>query len=375
MCALNLDYEVSPLTTASLSSRERHRCWIEKRLQTASAEILYTAYPDEARPLVMKILRDYKDTRYDLQSPEVRRRCQLEALHRNRVFTPEVYKGVARVVFTSPWQDYIEVSDIISDPAEAALNQEMDGEYALVMDRLPEERRLDYLLVEDEAAVEGYLHSLMTYLAEIHEYHSPPLSFDDGVLWGSPQQLHEKLLHNLALLDLILETDAYVGQEERINCLKAQLLDMFAQYRDSGLFDRRVHDGFIRKCHGDVKALNLWMIPDISQSSNEYQVKLLDAIDFTQLYCNIDILSDFAMLAVDIECRVSNPRLVENMIDRYLQLTDQDTTEARAVLQYYQIEKALVTAAITILYSPAPHLGNKYLQVAERCLHHLLLPC
>src|SRR5712675_1768168 len=40
--------------------------------------------------IVIKILSKYKDTRYDLSTIDRRQCCQLEALLRNRTFSPEV---------------------------------------------------------------------------------------------------------------------------------------------------------------------------------------------------------------------------------------------------------------------------------------------
>jgi hypothetical protein len=61
-------------------------------------------------------------------------------------------------------------------------------------------------------------------------------------------------------------------------------------------------------------------------------VKLLDAIDFNPLFCNIDILSDFAMLVIDVWARTWSATLAHRMIDNYLQLTHQDDMLPRPYL-------------------------------------------
>ena len=48
---------------------------------------------------------------------------------------------------------------------------------------------------------------------------------------------------------------------------------------------------------------------------SQLSVKLLDAIDFNPLFNNIDILSDFAMLAIDVWARTQSVTFACRMID------------------------------------------------------------
>src|SRR5205807_9328190 len=71
------------------------------------------------------------------------------------------------------------------------------------------------------------------------------------------------------------------------------------------LFKRRYQNGHIKRCHGDLKATNLWVRPaqTIFLGLKKYpqQLLALDCIDFNPEFCHIDTLSDVAMLAIDIE--------------------------------------------------------------------------
>jgi len=114
------------------------------------------------------------------------------------------------------------------------------------------------------------------------------------------------------------------------------------------------------------------MPDDTDDRQQNLSVKLLDAIDFNPLFRNIDILSDFAMLVIDVRARTWSDTFARIMIDDYLQLTQQDDTPARNILEFYLVEKAIVAAAINILFDNQLELGLRLLQLAQEHLEHLL---
>src|SRR5579884_4022355 len=370
-CSANLSaVKVQERITGPLapSVREGHYYFIEKQFHSESAWIVF-AHAFSNEPYVLKILRGYRDTRYDLSTPDKRRQCQLEALQKNRMFTPDTYKELALV---RDWKDghYILTGDILEHPTHEMLESRPDAEYALIMKRLPDERRLDNLLNQCGITLYDDLCMLTSYLAEMHGRLELPDDTPVNPFWGSPQQLEDKLWHNLELLHLILASGQYHYLQESIFRLHSGLLEVFSQCRSAGFFEQRQREKAIRNCHGDIKALNLWILPAASQGSSSpcHRVKLLDAIDFNPTYCNIDTLSDFVMLAIDIETR-TNPLLADSLVDYYLTLTKQDNEAARTVLAYYRIEKAIVGAAISIVYDNLPELGLRLLDVAQRHLN------
>jgi len=133
----------------------------------------------------MKILREYKDTRYSLETVEKRQRCQLEAIRRNRLFTPEVYVGLGRIDYFELEQGKFHISEVIKSPTQADIscldlqrgsfsikeiisNPTKDmldpgAEYALVMEELPQPRKLAHLLEQGD---ESLLQQLTRLLIE-----------------------------------------------------------------------------------------------------------------------------------------------------------------------------------------------------------------
>src|SRR5713226_5300184 len=91
-----------------------HCCYeIEDTRLSECALILFARDTAESKRVVMKLLRDYADTRYSLNTLERRQQCQLEALERNKVFTPDVYQGLARADYFDLPQGTFPVSEII----------------------------------------------------------------------------------------------------------------------------------------------------------------------------------------------------------------------------------------------------------------------
>ena len=110
------------------------------------------------------MLRSYQDTRYSLKTLEKRQQCLLEGLERNRIFTPELYLGLAPVHHLDVAQGTIYIGEAIEYPTQMLL--ESDTEYVLLMRPQEQENRLDYLLEKQET---GSLIPLAEYVAGIHK--------------------------------------------------------------------------------------------------------------------------------------------------------------------------------------------------------------
>lgn len=347
------------------------RYTITNRQASESAWIFFTSDPVTFKPLVMKVLRPYSDTRYNLLDVTARQQCQLEAYQQNCIFTPEVYVGLARLHNQPFEEDHILIGEIIQHPTQATLEQ--DAEYALIMERLPDDRRLDQLVKGDEHVVQDFLYTLTSHIAYLHTYRTPSLTKEESTYWGGYAKIQHKLEENLAFLALVLDKVNSSSMKTTIERLTTGLREIFTEERFAYHLEQRVQAGYIKRCHGDIKSLNIWVMPDGTDDQLQHlPVKLLDAIDFNPLFRNIDILSDFAMLAIDVWARTWPATFARSMINDYLQLTQQDDTPTRNIFEFYLVEKAIVAAAINILFDNQLELGLRLLQLAEEHVEHLL---
>src|SRR6266567_3524907 len=183
---------------------------IESRKKSETSLVLFTHHEITKKPLVIKVLNKYKDTSYSLETTEERQQCQLEALRSNRLFTPEVYLGLASVLKAD--LNRIVVGEVIVKPTRIMLDPNAD--YALLMRTLPENRRLDKLLEDKRMSHERGL-LLTKRVTEIHRNLEPVVtSYGGDIQWGSCEQLQKKLVHNLEFSDAVMAA----SENEQYSC-------------------------------------------------------------------------------------------------------------------------------------------------------------
>ena len=186
-------------------------------------------------------------------------------------------------------------------------------------------------------------------------------------------------MHNFALafptLDVSNTTSRGYFSEMRnaFIRLRDQLLHAFTYYPYQRFFEQRIQQQRIKRCHGDLKAQNILIAQYKPWNDGDLwrRIWILDTIDFNPSYSNIDVLSDLAMLIIDVQVRMKTPWLADFMVDEYLSVTKQQDEVSRFVLSYYLVEKAFVGAAISIVYDNLPDLGWGYLEVAKMRMEDL----
>lgn len=330
------------------------------------------------RDIVIKRLRPFEDYRYKLKEPQERQRCLLEGLEWNRKFTNGVYLGLARVYDWKLEQRKIGLGKIAINPTFDKLDRE--DEYVLIMRKLPKEDRLDCLLKGTTISKQrAYVGLLATYVANMHRQLNSLVNADE--YWGNSNQLKTKLAENIESVEKpvgvqtdILKSDLYKRLRSAAVRLRNELLPLFENDEYPRYFEQRVLQHYIKRCHGDLKARNIWIVsPEPARIKQIPEgVCILDAIDFNSSFCNIDTLSDFAMLAVDFQIRARYPLIANNLIEEYLYLTDQTDKVSRLILRYYMIEKAFVGALVSILYDDEPLFGARYLQATHENLQRFV---
>ncbi len=334
---------------------------------------------------VFKILQSYEDRRYSLKSRSNRQASLIEGLSWNRIFAQKIHLGLARFCDWNQAKSEIGIGAIVVNPIQNKLDP--NAEYVLVMRTLPKYNRLDYLLKgKNTSFLQDFESNLTQFLLHIHSSPLFPVVSSQGEdAWGSINQLRNKLTHNFEIVEnpivadrAILKTKQYQLLLSTCNDLKETVLPIFNHERYQKYFEERIEKQQIKRCHGDLKARNIWIMPEASSYSKfKGGVNVLDAIDFNPDYCNIDTLSDFAMLIADIYARTNSQNVVNRISSDYLKLTHQEDEASRFVLSYYLMEKAFVGAYVSILYDGSLGLGGAYLDATKKYLVELkhLMTC
>lgn len=303
----------------------------------------------------------------------------LEGLAFNRKFAPHVYLGVIPMnsivspqMRTRSIEHRLLMENLIEEPNKSNLRQGVD--YWLVMKQLKEKWRLDRQLGPNKLGTkEG-----MEFLAqEVARMHRELESAVDEL--ARPIYLPLKLTLNACLfndtLKYLKEEGSDIVPYEGIGECMEQECQRLISY-----FEERYRTGHVKRCHGDLKTINMWISPSrfplFSRKILPKQLLALDCIDFNPaLYC-IDTLSDVAMLAVDMEVRLAGTQskhftqyLVQHFLNTYLDRTGENQTQenrviASTLLEYYMTEKAMACAHLFVMYNKSIELGKKYLDIA-----------
>lgn len=385
---------LSALLSANLSSKPSYQGQgqqyeIRYFQRSVSAWILFVRNKTGRR--VLKLLCDYKDIRYELETPQKRLNCQIEAFRCNSAFSPESYFGLARITDFDASNQTISISEISTDFCHNRLTP--DGEYALVMCQLHSHRRLDYLLANEyytTTELEALAPYLTNHIVQMHKS-LPHLLDTEIVKWGSFDQIRSKLIHNLTLAHpinpinlgypLSEQATGWLQVKSRFEEIEKALKALFTRENYKEYAASRIAGKHIKKCHADLKGPNMWVCENdydpLKEPPEFTSVSVIDAVDFNAMYSNIDTLSDFATLAIDIQTRIQQgtPNFAEDiarqMVDMYLAQMNQENEAARAMIHFYLVEKAYIGAAISIVYDDLPDLGLRFLNVAEKQLASL----
>lgn len=194
--------------------------------------------------------------------------CERELLLNNR-FTKGLYLGVVpvRQHGSEIWVDGIEGKVI---------------DYAIKMKRLKDDRQMHRMLEHHQVTLK-HIGDIASTLRKFHQQttviHRP---FDRAVFasrFNDLQSLSDFIGTALGsasaniIANAVLNSDAFLNEHQ-------------------GLFSRRVDDGWVRDCHGDLHSRNIFLYA---------RPILFDCIEFNDEFRQIDILDELAFFCMDLE--------------------------------------------------------------------------
>lgn len=345
-----------------------HSHLIEGQVVSPATRVIFTRNMSTSRPVCLKMWLPCNNGVYNTEDETSCWEYLLEGLEFNRRFARKVYLGIASVEQVN--EDRIRRGRLIKRPQKSELKPGV--QYALVMQCLDESWRLDHLLSEGKLNTKSGIEFLAKEIANMHRQ---LMLSPEGR--GNPESIASKLALNRRLFDealkLLAHNDEGVNKYRCIGGLMAQFCRDYSEH-----FDQRYRNGHIKRCHGDLKATNLWIRPErpLFWGLKKYppQLLALDCIDFRPEFCHIDTLSDIALLAIDIEMqltdwsesvdRSSAQHIASYFLYTYLHEVQEDNETAWPLLEYYMTEKSMVSGYMNILYGDSSILGKRYLEIA-----------
>ena len=262
---------------------------------------------------ILKLKKPVRLPFLDFTTVEARRRACLEEVRANRRLSPDVYLGVADVVLTGDSSDIGVRGDVL--------------DHAVVMRRLPDERRLGRLVVEGAEDLGPALRALAGDLAGFHAGARRGRAVDEAARTEALAGIWRRCIDAMAPWGGRLVDAATLAEVDR-------LATRYLQGRGP-LFERRIAEGRICDGHGDLLADDVFLLVD--------GPRVLDCIEFDPALRHVDVVADVAFLAMDLE-RLGAPQLAGGFLEAYQEAAGERFPET--LLHHYLGERAAVRAEV-----------------------------
>ncbi len=247
----------------------------------------------------------------DFTTPELRREFCLAELELNRRLAPSVYRSVEPVVCREGRLALGGEGEVVD---WAVVMRQMDGR--LLGPAVLERGELDRRRVD----------RLVDLLVPFYREAATGPGVDE---YGRPESIRVNTDENFA------QTEAFVGvalSRSRYERIVAFTDDFLSSRRE--LLERRVAEGRIRECHGDLHLGNIVF---------EEPPVIFDCIEFNRRFRCSDVAVDLAFLVMDLDFR-GCPELARRVVERYVELSgDRELPE---LLPFYCCYRAYVRGKI-----------------------------
>jgi len=235
--------------------------------------------------------------------------------------------------------DYLEVVPIVGRQGQIHLGGKGEIiEYAVKMKQLPADRMMDKLLPQN-LVTEQMMVRVAEKLAAFHHKArtSPKIS-----AYGKPEAIKINTDENFA------QTERYIGVS-----ITAQIYHQIKSYTNNfaesnkSLFDKRVKDGRIRDCHGDLHAAHVCLADGIC---------IFDCIEFNDRFRYGDVASEVAFLAMDLD-RFRHADLSQAFVNAYIRFSRDE--ELPQLLNFYKCYRAYVRGKVSSFMLDDPYIPEE----------------
>jgi aminoglycoside phosphotransferase family enzyme/predicted kinase len=291
-------------------------------------------------PFAYKIKKPLALGFLDFSTLEKRRQACVEELRINRRLAPELY---------------LDVVPICGSPAQPEVERTGTPiEYAVKMKQFPAAGMLEQVLARGELAPE-MIDEIALQTAQFHA--DLPAADPDG-RFGQPESIMRPALQNFDQLAGLLHASEELATLGRLRAWTEQ-----QHARLAGVFARRLAEGLVRECHGDLHLGNMVLV--------DGRVRIFDAIEFNAELRWIDLVSEVAFLMMDLLQR-EQKALAYRFVNAYLERTGDYA--GVSVLRYYLVYRALVRAKVAAIRAAQPDTpAQQRHALLHKCQAHLRL--
>jgi hypothetical protein len=198
-------------------------------------------------------------------------------------------------------------------------------EYAVKMKRLPQERMMDVLLPQGQVTPE-----MIARVAEkLVSFHQKAETNQEIAAFGKLDVIRQNTDENFAQTEKYIGTSITAEEYQHIKNYTDNFVDS-----NASLFDKRVREGKIRDCHGDLHAAHVCFTDNIC---------IYDCIEFNDRFRYSDVASEIAFLAMDLD-RYQQAGLSRHLVNTYVELSHDE--ELLKLLNFYKCYRAYVRGKV-----------------------------
>ena len=263
--------------------------------------------------------------------------CQKE-VELNRRLCPDAYLGVVTVTNDN---------GLIGIDGKGQVE-----EYAVKMRHLPQEKMLNVMLANNQVSVD-MLTRVAQKLAEFHQKAEIVSGF------GDIDTICQNTDENFS------QTEKYIGETISPDSYQ-QIKDYTESFieNNASLFGKRIADGKIRDCHGDLHTAHICFTNNIC---------IYDCIEFNDRFRYCDVAAEVAFLSMDLDHH-GRSDLSHSFVDAYTAFSQDE--ELRQLLNFYKCYFAYVRGKVESFKLDDPHISEeektrtlavarKYFELAE----------
>ena len=271
-----------------------------------------------------KIKRPVKFSFADFSTLEKRKYFCHKEIELNRRLAPNMYQGVFPVYEN-------QISKNNGD------NQIKD--YAVKMERMDTSKEMDRMLMNNEVTTPD-ISKIANIIARFHNNASIIRNTFDVTRF---QELYADIL---SVNNFVEKTMGHKWKkliEENVEASNKFL------NRNRDYLNQRVISGFVRDCHGDLNAKNIFLYDE---------PVIFDCIEFNDEHRHIDILNDIAFFCVDLDF-YGRSDFSDLFYDKYLDAYGTlGNGNAHQLFYYYKNYRANIRAKVTLLHAKNSEEGN-----------------
>lgn len=199
-------------------------------------------------------------------------------------------------------------------------------EYAVKMKRIPQEKMLSSLLEENKVD-KDLIEKIAKIIADFHAKAETNRRISE---FGALAIMETNWKENFD------QTEGFEGKTISLQFFKS-IHDRIRDFtrRNTPVFEKRIAEGKIRDCHGDIHSGNIFVAD---------KIYIFDAIEFNERFRYSDVASEVAFLAMDLDFKKRSD-LSAFFVEKYVEYSGDK--ELLKILPFYKCYRAYVRGKVT----------------------------